>query len=213
MPKSGDGKWLYGRPAVSPPQPEGNVIDERESEIKKLRDQLTELQTAMADRSRQTRVLNDALQESKLFAGLTEVQGQGIEIVLRDSKKKSDDPLVVNEYNIHDRDVLTVVNDLWMAGAEAIAINGQRLSRNASFRCEGNVIFVGRVPIASPVRISAIGNADTLNGALMMQGRYLDGIAKVDPEMVQTTKKEKLTLPAYTGSTEFEYAKTVAPKQ
>ena len=72
--------------------------------------------------------------------------------------------------------------------------------------------MVPQVPIASPVKISAIGNPDTLYGAMTMQGRYLDMVKKADPAMVEVAKRDKLTLPAYTGSTESAYAKPMAPK-
>lgn len=205
---------LYGmRPSASSPEPIGAGIDERDAEIKKLRDQITELQGAMANQSKQTEVLNSNLQEVKLFAGLTEVSGPGIEILLRDSKQKSNDIDVINVFNIHDRDVLVVVNDLWMSGAEAISVNGHRLAQNSSFRCEGPVIYVGRVPIASPVKIAAIGDPDTLYGAMSMQGRYLDNIKKTDPYMVEITKKDKITLQGFTGSTALTFAKTVEAKK
>jgi uncharacterized protein YlxW (UPF0749 family) len=208
------GSLYSGIRASAPmPQPIGTGIDERDSEIKRLREQITELQEAMSDQSKQSAVLNDNLQEIKLFAGLTEVSGPGIEILLRDSKQKSNDPGVIDQFNVHDRDVLVVVNDLWSSGAEAVSINGHRLSKNSNFRCEGPVIFVGRAPIASPVRISAIGDPDTLYGAMSMQGRYLDNIKKTDPYMVEITKKDKVTLPGYTGSTDSNFAKTVPPKQ
>ncbi|MEO7454348.1 MAG: DUF881 domain-containing protein [Fimbriimonadales bacterium] len=167
----------------------------------------------MSDQSKQTEVLNSNLQEVKLFAGLTEVSGSGIEIILNDSKRKSEESDVINQYNIHDRDVLVIVNDLWMSGAEAVSVNNHRLSKNSNFRCEGPVIYVGRVPISSPVRISAIGDTETLYGAMTMQGRYLDNIRKVDQEMVKVNKKDKVTLPGYTGSTESIFAKTVPAKQ
>jgi len=213
MPSDSTSNSLYGmRPSTSTPQPIGAGIDERDAEIKKLRDQITELQDAMANQSKQTAVLNSNLQEVKLFAGLTEVYGPGIEILLRDSKQKSGDVDVINQFNIHDRDVLVVVNDLWMSGAEAISVNGHRLAKNSNFRCEGPVIYVGRVPIASPVKISAIGDPDTLYGAMSMQGRYLDNIKKTDPFMVEITKKEKVVLQGYTGSTESNFIKTVEAK-
>jgi uncharacterized protein YlxW (UPF0749 family) len=205
---------LYGSPRQALPaaQPTGDSLKERENEINKLREQVTELQQAISEGSRQAKVLNDDLQEAKMLAGVTEVQGPGIVMILRDSKKRSDDANVVDEYNIHDRDVLFIVNDLWMSGAEAVSINGQRLGRGGSFRCEGNVIFVGRVPIAPPIKISAIGNPDTLYGALTMQGRYLDSIRRIDPAMVEVVKKDKITVPAFAGSTEFNFAK-VAPRK
>jgi uncharacterized protein YlxW (UPF0749 family) len=214
MPADPTTSSLYGmRPSTSAPQPIGAGIDERDAEIKKLRDQITELQDAMANQSKQTAVLNSNLQEVKLFAGLTEVSGPGIEILLRDSKQKSGDVDVINQFNVHDRDVLVVVNDLWMSGAEAISVNGHRLAKNSNFRCEGPVIYVGRVPIASPVKINAIGDPETLYGAMSMQGRYLDNIKKTDPYMVEITKKEKVVLQGYTGSTELNFTKTVEAKQ
>jgi uncharacterized protein YlxW (UPF0749 family) len=214
LPADPSSNSLYGmRVSAPPPEPIGAGIDERDSEIKRLREQITELQGAMASQSKQTQVLNDNLQEIKLFAGLTEVSGPGIEILMRDSKQKSEDPQVINQFNVHDRDVLVVVNDLWMSGAEAISVNGHRLAKNSNFRCEGPVIYVGRVPIASPVKILAVGDADTLYGAMTMQGRYLDNIRKTDPYMVEVTKKSKLTLAGYTGSTESTFAKNVEAKQ
>jgi uncharacterized protein YlxW (UPF0749 family) len=215
LPADPEAGALYGsmRASAPPPQPIGTGIDERDSEISRLREQITELQEAMASQSKQTEVLNSNLQEVKLFAGLTEVSGPGIEILLKDSKEKSEEADVINQYNIHDRDVLVVVNDLWMSGAEAISVNNHRLSKNSNFRCEGPVIYVGRVPISSPVRIHAIGDPETLYGAMTMQGRYLDNIKKVDTDMVTVTKKDKIVLPGYTGSTESAFAKTVPAKQ
>lgn len=184
-------------------------IGERENEIKRLRDKTTELEQAIADRSKQTKLLNDSLQETKMLAGLTEVEGPGIEIILRDSVKSADDPLRAEEYVIHDTDILRVVNELWMSGAEAIAINKQRLTYKSSFMCAGNVIYVDRVPVSSPVRIRAIGDAETLYGALTMQGRYLSTIKQADSAMVEVTKRDRMILPAFTGSTKFDYAKSV----
>jgi len=185
-------------------------LDEKDSEINKLREEITRLQNALANQSRQAKVLNESLQEAKLLAGLTEVEGPGVEIILKDSEKQSDNPW---QYVIHDDDVIRVVNELWLAGAEAIAVNSQRISITTAFRCEGPVIYVGRVPISSPVVIRAIGDPETLMGALNMPGRYLNEIRSVDPKMVEIHKRYKMVLPAYTGSTEFRHAKSTVPKQ
>lgn len=185
-------------------------IDEKDTEISKLREEVTRMQNALADQSRQAQVLNESLQEVKLLAGLTEVQGPGVEIILRDSTKQADDPW---QYVVHDLDVLRVVNELWLSGAEAISVNKQRIAIGSAFRCEGPVIYVGRVPISSPVTIRAIGDPDTLFGALNMPGRYLADIRQVDPSMVEIRKKTEIVLPAYTGSTDFRHAKSTQPKR
>ncbi|MCH8273206.1 MAG: DUF881 domain-containing protein [Armatimonadetes bacterium] len=187
----------------------GQSTDEREAEIAKLREEVTLLQNAVADQSRQSKVLNDSLQEAKLLACLTEVEGPGIVLILRDSEKVFEGPLPTEEMVIHDKDVQTAVNELWLSGAEAISINHQRVALATSFYCAGPIIYVGRKQISSPVTIRAIGDTDTLYGALTMRGRFLDEFKYIDPAMIEVRKKDHLVLPAHTGSTEFHYAKTV----
>ncbi len=196
---------FYGSREASPSIAQS--LDEKDSEIAKLRDDITKMQNALADQSRQSKVLNDSLQEAKLLAGLTKAEGPGIEIILRDSDRRTDDPFIREQLVIHDVDVLRTVNELWASGAEAISINKRRISLATSFRCEGPVIYIGRTPIASPVVIRAIGDPDTLHGAVTMQGRYLDEIRGNDASMVEVRKMERMLLPAYSGSTEFSYAK------
>ncbi len=188
----------------------GTGIDEKSAEIAKLRDEITKLQTSIATQNRQGQVLNDSLQENKLLAGLSKVSGPGVVVTLRDSPKRTEDPLLQQQLNIHDLDVMRVVNELKASGAEAITVNGQRITGQTFFRCEGPVIYVGRTPISSPIVIQAIGNPDTLYGAIMMQGRFLDEIRSTDTDMVDVKKVKNLLLPAYTGSTQFDFAKPVA---
>lgn len=184
-------------------------LDEKEAEIAKLREDITKLQNALADQSRQSKVLNESLQEAKLLAGLTRVAGPGVEVILRDSERRTDDPFIREQLVIHDVDVLRTVNEMWASGAEAISINNKRIAISTSFRCEGPVIYCGRTPISSPIVIRAIGDPDTLSGALRMQGRYLDEIRSNDPAMVEVRKVERMVLPAFSGSTEFSYAQPV----
>lgn len=69
-------------------------------------------------------------------------------------------------------DILHIVNILNNAGAEAIAINGQRVVSNTGISCIGVVIKVNEEKIGSPYIISAIGNQDNLESAINMVGRY-----------------------------------------
>lgn len=188
-------------------------IQQQEAEIAKLREQITQLQNALAEEDRRSKVLNDSLQEAKLLAGLVAVEGPGIEIILRDSKKPLEGILEESETVIHDTDVQTCVNELWLSGAEAIAVNNQRITSNTSYFCQGPVIYVGGVGVSSPITVRAIGDPDTLYGALTMRGRFLDELRSIDPNMVEVRKKEHLVLPAYTGSTRFKFAKAVTTRE
>lgn len=191
----------------------GDRIQQQEAEIAKLREQITQLQNALAEEDRRSKVLNDSLQEAKLLAGLVAVEGPGIEIVLRDSKKPAEGVLTESETVIHDVDVQTCVNELWLSGAEAVAVNNQRITSNTSYFCQGPVIYVGGVGVSSPITIRAIGDPDTLYGALTMRGRFLYELRSVDPHMVEVRKKEHIVLPAYTGSTRFKFAKAVKARE
>jgi uncharacterized protein YlxW (UPF0749 family) len=144
---------------------------------------------------------------TKLFAGLTEAEGPGVTIVLRDSTKPVENVLDPSGGIIHDTDVLKVVNELWNAGAEAVAVNGKRVGPRTNFRCVGSTILVDSIKIATPIRIEVIGDKDTLLGALNMPGGPLDEIRGVDPQMVQIEVVERHRLPAFNGPMSSKYAK------
>ncbi len=176
-------------------------------EVGKLRDEKTRLENAIGTQTRESQVLNESLQETKLFAGLTEVEGPGISIVLRDSEKAIPG-VPQGDLTIHDVDVLRVVNELWAAGAEAIAVGNHRVVGKTSVRCVGPVIHVDSVPISSPIRIRAIGDTETLLGAMNLRGGVLDEIrSSGDVAMVQIEKVERHRLPAYTGPSTFKQLK------
>jgi uncharacterized protein YlxW (UPF0749 family) len=58
---------------------------------------------------------------------------------------------------VQDNDLQILVNELWRRGAEAVSINGQRLTATSAIRTAGNAILVDFVPLQEPYRISAIG--------------------------------------------------------
>ncbi len=69
-------------------------------------------------------------------------------------------PSTADVNRILDVDLQSVVNALWAGGAEAIAINGQRLTATSTIRTAGNAILVDFRPLASPYDVSAIGPGD-----------------------------------------------------
>ncbi len=180
-------------------------------EIRKLRDRTTEYENEMASASEKARLLNESLQEAKFLAGLTEVRGPGVEVILQDSKKRppANSPIDIENYIIHDSDLQRVVNELHAAGAEAVAINGQRIIANTAIRCVGPTVQVNGIALSSPYVIRAIGDPDTLVSALNLPQGVLSDIQAIDPNMVKVVKKNDIVIPAYTGSLVFRYAKPV----
>ncbi|SNQ45554.1 conserved hypothetical protein [Frankia canadensis] len=65
---------------------------------------------------------------------------------------------------VQDHDLADLVNVLWIAGAEAITVNGVRLTALSAIRSAGDVVLVDFVPVLSPYTVEAVGDATTLAG-------------------------------------------------
>ena len=175
--------------------------------IESLTKQNTELQNTMAKGKGSTQLLNKQLQEAKAAAGLTKVEGPGIIVTVRDSQHSAHDlslpDQLSNAPNIHDTDLLRVVNELVASGAEAIAVNDHRISGLSSIRCVGPTILVNDVKIASPVVVKAIGDAATLTGGMNLNDGVLGEIRSFDPKMVSLETVKSMSLPAFSGRSDF----------
>ncbi len=194
-----------------------------QTEVNNLQVENTKLQGALAKKSStdqhqndSAKLLNDSLQKTKEFAGLTAIEGPGITITLKDSVKSGQGPaegasMFPSDAIIHDTDVLRTVNELWASGAEAISVNDHRVAGPTSYRCVGPTILLNGDRIATPIFVRAVGDPSTLYGAMNLPGGVLAEIRSSDPSMVQVDKMKKLALPAYAGPTEIKIGKV--PKE
>lgn len=188
------------------------------AELVKLREKYSEAEIAMAGQTGQGKILEGDVKKAELLAGLTPLEGPGVQITLRDSTKGPQNfggvMAVTSDAIIHDLDVLKVVNELYATGAEATSVNGRRVIGGTSFRCVGTTILVDGVRIASPVVIKAIGDTQTLIGGMNLPGGVLSEIRQSDPAMVEITGMKNVQLPPYTGTTERKFASVPkAPKE
>ena len=107
-------------------------------------------------------VLEKELEETRLRLGLIDVYGQGITITLRDNESAV----------ISANDILTLVNQLIISGAEAISINGNRFMNNTEIvAVNGKDILINSKKITSPYRILAIGNKKNLESGITTKDR------------------------------------------
>ena len=90
--------------------------------------------------------------------GAAAVTGPGLRIRLDDAGTRSDDRI----RRVTDRDVQRVVNALWAAGAEAIAVDGFRLTARSAIRSAGDAVLVNYRPLVPPYVITAVGARRTL---------------------------------------------------
>ena len=100
----------------------------------------------------------------KIKAGLTEVKGEGIVIILNDSTLKTNENIMLSI--IHDSDLLVILNELKKAGSQAIAVNGERVIAKSEQICNGPTIRINKKRYPAPFEIKAIGDPTILYNSI-----------------------------------------------
>lgn len=150
----------------------------------------------------------EQLKQNNMLLGMTTVKGDGIQIELQDdSATEGDSRLTADSLSkklVHNGDLLSIVNELKNADAEAIEINGQRIVNTTAITCEGNVIKVNGEKIGSPFVVKAIGSQGLLYGQLVRPGSYVE-LLKEDGVNISVRKVNDITIGKYTGVINFKY--------
>ena len=172
------------------------------AEIARLRADLANYQAHAAAETDRLQRLNADLDAQRAAAGLAAMRGPGIVVTLDDSGARnisiSPDP---NAFLVHDYDLRDVINVLWLAGAEAIAVNDERVVDNTSAYCVGSTVMVNTTRLSPPYVVRAIGEPASLAETLRNPS-YLTALRqKVERYGIKlkVAPAPKLTLPAYTG--------------
>jgi uncharacterized protein YlxW (UPF0749 family) len=188
------------------------AADATAARVEDLRSEVEQLQVeALADGG--TNVL-EISQRLALNAGAVPVTGAGVVVTLDDASSARDplsgDPREdqVQDDRVVDLDVRIAVNGLWAAGAEAIAVNGQRLTSLSAIRWAGGAILVGFRPLEPPYRIEAIGDPVGMRTELARSpaGSYLAFIQERYGLRVSTERSNSLELPG-AGTLQLRYAR------
>lgn len=178
-----------------------------ERQLAQTKEELTLYRKQASEGSVEGEALRAELEKMELTAGVVEVTGPGVTVILSDSTATNTTGDEAN-YLIHDSDLLSVVNELRSAGAEAISLNGERLLATSEIRCTGAVVTVNGRRYAAPYVIFAIGDSGTLYNALTMRNGVVDILSQWHIQ-VQVSTSEQLTIPKYQGTVEYQYAKPV----
>jgi uncharacterized protein YlxW (UPF0749 family) len=141
-----------------------------------------------------------------LLAGATAVTGPGVKLVVDDAKEATSgggsNPRTSSDFSdtgrVRDRDMQRVVNGLWSSGAEAISVNGQRLTALSAIRAAGDAILVDNKPLAPPYTVLAIGDGQRLSTAFQDSddGQYLHVLEENYGIRASISAQSRLELPA-----------------
>ena len=150
------------------------------------------------------------LERYRMAAGVLDVKGPGVIITVDDPIPTEENPgdgysTIMIRYDL----LLALVNKLKDAGAEAISINGQRIIAKTEIRLAGDNVNIHTVPTAPPYTIKAIGNPDTLEGALTIRYGIVENMRNNYGLQVSIAKQEEIEIPRYNGVLRFLYAKPV----
>ena len=135
--------------------------------------------------------------EIRFLLGHLPAKGEGVRIQLEDGDYN---PLSTNpnDYIIHESHLFKLINELKIAGAEGIAVNGQRLHANSYIVCNGPVITIDGKQYPAPFTVEAIGNKETLVQALELTGGVVDQLLN-DQIKITIEKRDQITLKSING--------------
>ena len=181
---------------------ETSAADKLEKSVDELRDDVNTRRREALEKSGE----GDRSDLVGVLAGAVEVHGQGVKLVVDDAKDVGNGadgkPRGTSGFSdtgrVRDRDMQRVVNGLWESGAEAISINGQRLTALSAIRAAGDAILVDNRPLVPPYTVLAVGDGERLSAAFQdsADGLYLHALQESYGIRTAISVADDLDLPA-----------------
>jgi uncharacterized protein YlxW (UPF0749 family) len=176
-----------------------------------LRKQIQDIEQQGTGSAAALKDLNGRLDEARIAAGLIPLTGTGIVLKLEDSSEPVPPDGNESDYLAGASDIRTVVALLWQSGAEAIAINGERITTSTAIIDIGGSVLVNAAYIAGPYQVAAIGPKELfarLSAApgweqfvRTRRGSFGIGISWAEPDAVD--------IPAFAGSVNMPESRSV----
>jgi uncharacterized protein YlxW (UPF0749 family) len=181
---------------------ETSAADKLEENVDTLRDEVSARQREALEKSGD----GERADLVSVLAGAVEVHGPGVKLVVDDAKEvgtgSDGQPRGTSGFSdtgrVRDRDMQRVVNGLWESGAEAISINGQRLTALSAIRAAGDAILVDNRPLVPPYTVLAVGDGKQLSGRFQdsADGLYLHALQESYGIRTALSTEDELRLPA-----------------
>lgn len=171
---------------------------ETETKYEEIEAKIEEYQKTKQSNEETGKILEVELEQVNMTLGKTDVEGEGIEITLRETENEEISKISAN-------DLLVMVNSLKLAGAEAISINDERIINMSDIvTINDTFIKVNGQRILAPYVIKAIGNQTYLESALLGNGGHLDELEKIGHN-VSIQKINKIKINQYKDEIKIKY--------
>ena len=176
--------------------------EEIEEKLLDTKNKIAEYEQTINSREETSKLLDKELEQTNLLVGKTNVIGEGVIVTLQDNEEKS----------IVASDLRALVNELKLAGAEAISINDKRILNMTEMVDVNGRILINEDPAVSPYIVKAIGDQTYLSSALSLKNSgFVDNYTKLG-KTVEMKEEKNIRILEYSGSKnqmQFRYAKEV----
>lgn len=169
-----------------------------QKELAKKQQQVLEIEKQLSNEAQIYFNLAEDAEKYRMYLGKVKVKGEGVQVTLADGNYHPNEE-TANNYIVHEHHVFKVINELYISGASAVAINGQRLTRQSYILCNGPVIEVDGYQHPAPFVITAIGNPNTMAEALIIQDGIRDLLVNENVQF-SLEKKEQVVINAIYGN-------------
>lgn len=170
--------------------------EEAQLQLEDVNNKILEYEEKKESDEETQKLLENDLNESNMLLGKTDVEGEGIILTLQDNSEQS----------ISYSNLLEIINELNLAGAEAISVNEERVISMTDFANVGNFIIVNSRRITSPYTIKAIGDQTYLQSALNIKGGLIDNYKSLG-YTVKLEVKNNIEIKKYNGEMTLKYIK------
>jgi uncharacterized protein YlxW (UPF0749 family) len=186
--------------------------DDLKNRILELRETIQGVEGQGAGSADQVRQLNEELEAARIAAGLIPLTGTGMVLLLDDSQVPVPAGASEADYLVGSRDIRSVVEELWIAGAEAIAINNERVTPTTAIIDIGSSLLVNSAYLAPPYQVTAIGPADLYDRLSRSPGfvEFVRTRAESYGIRLSFAEPEVVDMPAFAGTVTLRYSRPLA---
>ena len=186
--------------------------DQLKTQILDLRAQVQAVEQNGQGNAAQITALNDQLADARLAAGLVALQGPGVVVSLRDSTRPVPPGVAPGDLLVSSADLRQVIDLLWLSGAEAVSVNGERIAVTTPLTDIGSSVLVNSSYLQPPYQISAIGPPDLYTRLATSAAfvAYLQDRAQAVGLDVALLQSDTVQVPAYSGTVNLVHARPVA---
>ena len=169
--------------------------EEVSSQLEDVNKRIGEYNQRIADNEEASELVDEELNESNILVGKTDVEGEGVIITINNT----------DTHQITATELLTLVNELRYAGAEAISINEVRVLSTSAIVDLSSYISVNQQRLESPYVVKAIGDKEYLSSTLNLKGSGFIDIYKNQGMSISMEQSNRVRIPKYNGEFEVNY--------